>query len=78
MFKDFKSDGFNLEDTWSMDIECIQMLYFCISIAYCFNITLVVSCGKDNWLFYYVCLITKCIITPISIHTYIQYSIYNH
>ncbi|EES49598.1 putative transposase [Clostridium botulinum E1 str. 'BoNT E Beluga'] len=48
MFKDFKSGGFNLESTWSMNIQYIKMLYFCISIAYCFIITLGISCGKDK------------------------------
>ncbi len=48
IFKDFKSGGFNLESTWSMNIQYIKMLYFCISIAYCFIITLGISCGKDK------------------------------
>lgn len=48
MFKDFKSGGFNLESTWSMDIHYIRMLYLCISIAYCWIITLGVSCKKDR------------------------------
>ncbi|AUO15613.1 IS4 family transposase [Clostridium taeniosporum] len=48
MFKDFKSGGFNLESTWSMNIQYIKMLYFCISIAYCFIITLGISCSKDK------------------------------
>lgn len=48
MFKDFKSGGFNLESTWSMDVHYIKMLYLCISIAYCWIITLGVSCKKDK------------------------------
>lgn len=48
MFKDFKSGGFNLEDTWSLNIHYIRMLYFCISIAYCWMITLGTSCTKDK------------------------------
>ena len=48
MFKDFKSGGFNLESTWSMDIHYIRMLYLCISIAYSWIITLGVSCKKDK------------------------------
>ncbi|MBU3136769.1 hypothetical protein KPL39_10880 [Clostridium gasigenes] len=35
MFKDFKGSEFNIEHTWSMDIQYIKMLYLCISIAYC-------------------------------------------
>lgn len=48
MFKDFKSGGFNLEDTWGMDIHYIKMLILCISIAYCWMITLGTSCTKDK------------------------------
>lgn len=48
MFKDFKSGGFNLESTWSMDIHYIRMLYLCISIAYSWIITLGVSCNKNK------------------------------
>ena len=48
MFRDFKSSGFNLEDTWSNDIHYIRMLYLCISIAYYWIITLGVSCTKDK------------------------------
>lgn len=48
MFKDFKSGGFNLEDTWSQDIHYIRMMYLCISIAYCWIITLGTSCTKDK------------------------------
>ena len=48
MFKDFKSSGFNLEDTWASDIHYVKMLYFCICIAYCYMISLGVSCSKDK------------------------------
>lgn len=48
MFKDFKSGGFHLEDTWSNDIHYAKMLYFCVCIAYCYIISLGVSCGKDK------------------------------
>ena len=44
MFKDFKGGGFSLEDTWSKDIHYIKMMYLCISIAYCWIITLGTSC----------------------------------
>ncbi|WP_425447384.1 IS4 family transposase [Dethiothermospora halolimnae] len=48
MFKDFKSGGFNLEDTWSKNIHYVKMLYFCVYIAYCWMITLGTSCTKDR------------------------------
>ena len=48
MFRDFKSSGFNLEDTWSNDIHYAKMLYFCVCIAYCYIISLGVSCTKDK------------------------------
>jgi len=48
MFRDFKSNGFNLEDTWSNDIHYIKMLYLCVCIAYSYIISLGVSCGKDK------------------------------
>ena len=38
MFKDFKSTGFNLEDTWSNNIHYAKMLYFCVCIAYTYII----------------------------------------
>lgn len=48
MFRDFKSGGFNLEDTWSNDIQYTKMLYFCVCIAYCYITSLRVSCSKDK------------------------------
>lgn len=48
MFRDFKSSGFNIESTWSNDIQYIKMLYLCVSIAYCWIITLGASCTKDK------------------------------
>lgn len=48
MFRDFKSSGFNLEDTWSNDIQYAKMLYFCVCIAYSYIISLGVSCTKDK------------------------------
>lgn len=51
MFKDFKSGGFNLEDTWSMNLQYIKMMYFCLSIAYCWIIAISTGCmkhGKNN------------------------------
>ncbi|WP_252250914.1 hypothetical protein [Clostridium sp. ZBS13] len=48
MFRDFKSSGFNLEDTWSNDIHYAKMLYFCVYIAYSYIISLGVSCTKNK------------------------------
>lgn len=48
MFRDFKSSGFNLEDTWTKDIQYVKMLYFCVYIVYCYIISLGVSCTKDK------------------------------
>lgn len=48
MFKDFKGGGFDLEGTWSKDIHYIKMLYLCVSIAYCWMLTLGTSCTKDK------------------------------
>ena len=48
MFKDFKSNGFNLEDTWTNDIHYAKRLYFCVCIAYSYIISLGVSCSKDK------------------------------
>ena len=48
MFRGFKSSGFNLEDTWSNNIHYAKMLYFCVCIAYCYIISLDVSCTKDK------------------------------
>ena len=48
MFRDFKSSGFNLEDTWSNDINYTKILYFCVCIDYSYDISLGVSCTKDK------------------------------
>ena len=48
MFRDFKSSGFNLEDTWSNNIHYAKMLYFCVCIAYSYMISLGISCSKDK------------------------------
>ncbi|WP_368488027.1 transposase [Clostridium sp. BJN0013] len=48
MFKDFKSGGFNLEGTWTHNIQYARTLYLCICIAYCWMITLGTSCTKDK------------------------------
>ena len=48
MFRDFKSNGFNLENTWSTDIHYAKMLYFCVCIAYSYIVSLGTSCTKDK------------------------------
>ena len=48
MFRDFKSNGFSLESTWSTDIHYAKMLYFCVCIAYSYIISLGTSCTKDK------------------------------
>ncbi|MDY4253470.1 MULTISPECIES: hypothetical protein [unclassified Clostridium] len=48
MFGYFKSNGFNLENTWSNDIHYSKMLYFGGCIAYSYIIFLGVSCIKDK------------------------------
>ena len=48
MFRDFKSSGFNLEDTWSNNIHYAKMLHFCVCIAYSYMISLGISCSKDK------------------------------
>ena len=48
MFRDFKSSGFNLEDTSSNNIHYAKMLYLCVCIDYCYIISLGVSCTKDK------------------------------
>lgn len=47
-FKDFKSGGFNLEETWSNNITFIKNLYLCISIAYYFVISIGTICMKNK------------------------------
>jgi len=48
MFKDMKSGGFNLEDTWTEDITYAKNLYLCVCIAYSWMVILGVSCSKDK------------------------------
>lgn len=47
-FKNFKSGGFNLEETWSNNITFIKNLYLCISIAYYFVISIGTICMKNK------------------------------
>ena len=48
MFRDLKSNGFDLEGTWSNDLTYVNNLYLCLCIAYTWLITLGVSCRKDK------------------------------
>ncbi|TYQ18134.1 UNVERIFIED_CONTAM: DDE family transposase [Acetivibrio alkalicellulosi] len=48
MFRDLKSNGFNLEDTWSKNLVYIRNLYFCLCIAYTWMIILGVYCRKNK------------------------------
>ena len=48
MFRDFKSNEFSLESTWSTDIYYAKILYFCVCIAYSYIISLGTSCTKDK------------------------------
>lgn len=48
MFRDLKSNGFNLEGTWTKDLTYFTNLYMCISIAYTWMICLGSSCSKDK------------------------------
>lgn len=47
-FRDIKSGGFNLEDTWTHDLTYARNLYLCVSIAYSWIAILGVSCRKDK------------------------------
>ena len=48
MFRDLKSNGFNLEDTWTRDLNYIRNLYFCLCIAYTWMIILGAFCSKNK------------------------------
>ncbi|MDP4146934.1 MAG: transposase [Bacillota bacterium] len=48
MFRDLKSNGFNMEDTWTEDIEYFQNLYLCLNIAYTWMIVLGADCSKNK------------------------------
>lgn len=40
MFRDLKSSGFNMEDTWTKDVIYFENLYLCLCIAYTWMIIL--------------------------------------
>lgn len=48
MFKDLKSNGFNMEGTWAEDIVYFRNLYLCLSIAYTWMIILEADCSKNK------------------------------
>lgn len=48
MFRDLKSNGFNMEDTWTNDIVYFENLYLCLSIAYTWMIILGADCSKNR------------------------------
>ncbi len=48
MFRDLKSNGFDMESTWAEDIVYFQDLYLCLSIAYTWMIILGSDCSKNK------------------------------
>nr|WP_242972004.1 transposase [Haloimpatiens massiliensis] len=48
MFRDLKSAGFNMEDTWTEDLTYFENLYLCLSIAYTWMIILGADCSKNK------------------------------
>lgn len=48
MFRDLKSNGFDMEGTWTKDIVYFQNLYLCLSIAYIWMIILGADCSKNK------------------------------
>lgn len=48
MFKDLKSNGFNIEDTWTESIVYFRNLYLCVSMAYSWMIILGTDCSKNK------------------------------
>ncbi|WP_459481211.1 hypothetical protein [Clostridium saccharoperbutylacetonicum] len=48
MFKDLKSNGFNIEDTWTESIVYFRNLYICVSMAYSCMIILGTDCSKNK------------------------------
>jgi hypothetical protein len=47
-FRDLKSNGFNMEDSWSEGLTYFKNLYLCLSIAYTWLITLGKLCTKNK------------------------------
>jgi hypothetical protein len=48
MFKDLKSNGFNIEGTWTESIIYFRNLYLCVSMAYTWMIVLGADCSKNK------------------------------
>lgn len=48
MFRDLKSNGFNMEDTWTQSIKYFENLYLCLCIAYTWMIILGTDCSKNK------------------------------
>ena len=48
MFRDLKSYGFNMEDTWTESIKYFENLYLCLCIAYTWMIILGADCSKNK------------------------------
>ena len=48
LFRDLKSNGFNMEDSWSEGLTYFKNLYLCLSIAYSWLIILGKVCTKNK------------------------------
>lgn len=48
MLRDLKSNGFDMEGTWTEDIVYFKNLYLCLSIVYTWMIILGASCSKNK------------------------------
>ena len=48
MFRDLKSCGFNMENTWAENIKYFENLYLCLCIAYTWMIILGADCSKNK------------------------------
>jgi hypothetical protein len=48
MFRDLKSNGFNMEGTWTNDQVYFENLYLCLCIAYTWMVVLGADCSKNK------------------------------
>lgn len=48
MFKDMKSNGLGMEDTWTKKLEYFRNIMLCINIAYVYLITVGSECAKNG------------------------------
>ncbi|MCI8616883.1 MAG: hypothetical protein HFJ60_01240 [Clostridia bacterium] len=46
MFKDIKSNGLGMEDTWTTKLQYFKNIMLCISIGYVYLMTIGCECGK--------------------------------